>query len=124
MGSGIPAPVLPTAGQVLLEGSLAVVTVPPEMVAPFHVPHTEVGGIGVGATAPPHCQSPVVELALVVMSVTNSDGLSGRPAGSAAPAQPVSRLPTLQPGVVGVGSREHCVPLTLVAPSSIACSSL
>ena len=123
IGSGRPAPVLPTAGQALLAGSLAVVIVPPLMVAPFQVPQIEVGGIGVGATAP-HCQSPAVELGSVVISVTNSEGMSGRPAGSAAPLQPVCRLPTLQPGTAGVGSMVHAVPSTLVAPSRMACSSL
>src|SRR6185295_1028293 len=103
-----------------LDGSLAVVTVVPLIVALFHVQHSDVGGIGVGATAP-HCQSPAVELASAVMSVTNSEGISGRPAGSAAPAQPVCRVPTLQPGATGVGSTLHSVPLTLLAPSRMAC---
>src|SRR5215468_9479840 len=119
----MPDPVLPTAGQTFLEGSPAVVMVDPLMVAPFQVPQIEVGGIGVGATAP-HCQSPAVEFGSVVMSVTNSEGTSGRPAGSVAPAQPVSRVPVLQPGTAGVGSTVHNVPLTLLAPSKMACSSL
>jgi|SRR5579862_1438352 len=119
----MPEPVLPTAGQVLLDGSLAVVTTPLVIVAPFQVPQREVGGIGVGATAP-HCQSPAVDVESVVMSVTNSDGCSGRPKGSLAPAQPVSRVPVLHPGTAGVGSMVQEVPSTLVAPSSMACSSL
>jgi hypothetical protein len=119
----MPAPVLPTAGHTFFAGSLAVVTVVPLMVALFHVPQIELGGIGVGAIAP-HCQSPAVELGLSVMSVMNSEGISGRPAGSAAAAQPVCRLPVLHPGDTGVGSMSHAVPFTLVAPSRMACSSL
>ncbi len=119
----MPAPVLPTAGHWLLAGSLAVAMVLPVIVAPFQVPQTVVGGIGVGATAP-HCQSPAVDVGSVVMSVTNSEGISGRPDASEAPLQPVSRVPTLQPGTAGVGSMAHSVPSTLEAPSRRACSSL
>jgi len=123
MGSKMPEPVEPTAGHTFEDGSDATVTVLPLTVAPFQVPQIFVGGIGVGATAP-HCQSPAVDVGLSVMSVTKSDGLSGRPDGSVAARQPISNVPTLQPGAAGVGSSVHPVPLRLLAPKRIACSSL
>ena len=119
----MPEPVLPTAGQTFFAGSLAVVTVVPVMVAPFHVPQIEVGGIGVGTTAP-HCQSPAVELGSVVMSVTKSEGGSGRPGRVGGAGTSGVEGADAAAGESGVGSMVQAVPLTLVAPSRMACSSL
>ena len=69
------------------------VYVEPFFVSDFHVPQTVLGGIGVGAMGPPHCQSPAWLLGSMVVSVMYSAGAIGRPEGSVV-AQPNCGLDT------------------------------
>src|SRR5881296_2503703 len=73
--------------------------------APFHVPKTAFGGIGVasGAAAPvcgsitPDCQSPALLVGSVVMSVMKSAGNSGRSHRSGNPAHVHVSVPAWSP---------------------------
>src|SRR6266511_3736275 len=94
----------------------------PDLIAAFQVPNRSFGPCALLLLFC-CCQSPVLDSELLVMSVTNAAGYSGRPAPSAAVTSPMSgfaaccaAVPTI--GVTGVPSGSGST------PSVSACSSL
>src|ERR1051326_2779594 len=102
--------------QSFLAGSTPGLMLVPDFVAAFHVPNTSLGEMALTLFVC-RCQSPDVSFGLLVVSVTNAAGNSGRPDVSVAVVSPTLGFIAWS-GFVVIGVTNG------LTPSVIACSSL